>query len=145
MALLAWFAFGVLITRRHRKRQVGIATLRQAVRNIILIRAAQLLAPPAARVSRNVAPASFRYWRRRASLRVITGVWLRRRLNTHGDFRAQVQHLLDALRNWRALAAELAVCRRRGLTRLVSIKLAPLIAAPIRAGWPPALPAADTS
>lgn len=140
LAMLAWFACGA-IGERHRRRygEVSLVKIERAARNLIIIHAADLL-PPRKRTAR-------RYHARpmRTSLRAIAGVWLRRRLRTKGDLVTRARHLLAVLRDWRALAAELAHRRSKGLTRLAPITVRSEPAPPIcvRAFSAPA--AADTS
>ena len=140
LALLAWFACG-RIGARHRRRysEVSLEKIEHAARNLIIIRAAHLL-PPRKRAVRR-APSK----PARTSLRAVAGVWLRRRLRTEGDLVTRARHLLGVLREWRALAAELAHRRSKGLTRLAPITVRSEPAAPIcvRAFSAPA--AADTS
>lgn len=140
LALLAWFACGAIGERQRRRYgAVSIEKLERAVRNLIITGAAGLLPPRKRRALRHhVKPPPL-------SLRAIAGSWLRRRLRTEGDLISRAQRLLAILRTWRALAAELAQRRRKGLTRLARITPTPGSAAPISAFAPPAPCAADTS
>jgi hypothetical protein len=120
-AVLAWFAFGAPQENQRRQRRFGTvtcATLRDAARNLILIRAAQLHRGPKPQPWRNFATAGFRRQNNRCALRGIGGAWLRRRLHARGGLIAQAKHLIGIFRQFRALAAELAARRRRGFTRL---------------------------
>lgn len=130
-ALLAWFAAGALQrslgSQRHHRRYgaLKIETLTQAVRNIIIIRAAQLLNRlPPGRVQRhsNTRPgfrqaAPHHY----TSMRVIVGAPLRRALRSRGSFIQRVMHLIAVLRRVDVYAQDLADCRRRPFTRLRAI------------------------
>lgn len=128
--LLAWFAAGALqrsaASQRHHRRYgaLTIETLTRAVRNIILIRAAQVLKPNPRHQVRGRANArpGFRQssWRR-PSLRAIAGVELRRILRNRGSFIGRVIHLIAILRRVDALAARLAHRRQRPFTRLRAI------------------------
>jgi hypothetical protein len=112
--MLAWFALGGQGNDRQRRRAaISFDKIERAVRNVIIIRAAQLMAPRKFKPQRRHAQRP-----PRLSLRAIGGAWLRRRLRTHGDLIRRTAQLLAALRNWRALGAELARRRARGLTRL---------------------------
>jgi hypothetical protein len=139
LALLAWFACGAIAERHRRYGEVRIEKLERAVRNLIIIHAAQLLPPRKRRALRHhVKPP-------RISLRAVAGAWLRRHLRTEGDFISRAQRLLAVLRTWRALAAKLAHRRRAGLTRLFPILLKPERASPICALASLTPPLADTS
>ncbi|MGQ0532594.1 MAG: hypothetical protein ACT4OF_07885 [Caulobacteraceae bacterium] len=125
MAVLAWFAIGApRKTRAQRRRyprlgEITIASLRHAVRNVIIMRAAQLLPQSPSRFARpGFAPPGFRRCYARATPRAVTGVWLRRYLYARGSFIAQVRQLIEVLRHYRGLGAALAWRRRFGLTRL---------------------------
>ena len=140
LALLAWFACGCVGERRRRHYgALSIETLERAVRNLIIVHAAQLLAPRTRRVRRPHAKQPH------VSLRAIAGVWLRRRLRTKGDLITRAQRLLAVLRTWRVLAADLAHRRRKGLTRLLPIAPRPGHAAPVSAFAALVPCAADTS
>jgi len=129
--LLAWFAAGALnrsiASQRHHRRYGAftIGTLTHAVRNIILIRAAQLLRPaPRARVQRRTnARPGFRQAapRHYLSMRIVAGAALRRQLRSRGSFIQRVMHLITVLRRVDVLAARLADRRRRPFTRLRAI------------------------
>jgi len=119
-ALLFWLASGAP-TKRHghrRRRHVSLNALRRALRNLILIRAAQLLPRHDTRIHHVAAPAGFRLHRKRCTLRACGGAWLRRHLRAQGGVIAQAKHLLQALSQIGRLAAVLAKRRWRGLTRL---------------------------
>jgi len=124
--LLLWFVRGAPLKRSgHRHRHhIPITKLRRAVRDIILIQAAQLLRTPTPRPFRAFAPAGFRLRRKPLLLRACGGAWLRKRLRTHGSFIAQAAHLLATLRNVHTLATKLAKRRQRGLTRLRVLSIA---------------------
>lgn len=144
-ALLAWLALGACTQERHRHRNVGVGKLRHAVRAIIIVRAAALFTQRLNRFIRPGVPLSTRARGRRASQRAIAGAWLRRRLIARGGFIAQVTHLLNALRDWRALGAALARHRRFGLTQLNALTPARTPATPLVDAAAPAICAADTS
>jgi hypothetical protein len=121
MAVFVWLIAGMpnhtSAGKRHHKRYAGvrIAQLRAFVRNVVLIRAAQLVKPLPLHRFRNYAPAGFRRGHACQTLRRIAGGWLRRRLNCSGS----LVRLLGALRQWRRPGAELARRhRKRRLTRL---------------------------
>lgn len=125
IAVLVWLLTGAVAHTTHRRRLQNV-TLQEArcfIRRLVIIRAAQILpSRPGARRRLSDAPSGFR--RRthvRFSERRIAGVWLRRRLAHNGGFAEQIAHLLELLRNWRALGVELARRRRKRLTRLYSI------------------------
>jgi hypothetical protein len=140
LALLAWFACGRIGQRQRRRYgEVSVKKIEHAVRDLIIIRAAQLL------TTRKRSARRYHANPVRTSLRAVAGVWLRRRLRTQGDLSARAQHLLAVLRNWRALAAELAHRRRKGLTRLAPITLRPELTAPVCVLAFSAPAAADTS
>ncbi len=130
-ALLFWFAAGALhqnrASQRHHRRHgaLKIETLTHAVRNIILIRAAQLLKPlPRARVPRRAnARPGFRQAapRHYQSMRIVAGAALRRQLRSRGPFIQRAMHLITVLRRVDVLAARLANRRRRPFTRLRAI------------------------
>lgn len=140
LALLAWFACGRIGERQRRRYgEVSTKKIERAVRDLIIIRAAQLL------TTRKRGARRYHANPVRTSLRAVAGVWLRRRLRTQGDVIARTQHLLAALRNWRALAAELAYRRCKGLTRLAPINFQPEPTAPVCVLAFAAPAAADTS
>ena len=151
-AVLMWCALGRPLQgaahRRHHRRygNVGIVTLRRAVLDLIIIRAAELLGPRPSRNRRDFAPRGFR---RRISKpapsRVVAGAWLRRRRKIRGSFIAQVRRLIEALRHLRGLAAHLAWRRRGGLTRVSPILLICAITSPLRTCAATAPASADTS
>ncbi len=152
MAVFAWVIAGMpnhtSAGRRHHKRYAGVrvSQLRAFVRNVVLIRAAQLLNPRPAVWSRNTAPAGFARRRARMTLRRVAGGWLRRRLNCDGSFVEQIVHLLAALRDWRSLAAKLARRRRkRRLTRLCPILIVRPPVSPLASVTAPAPAYADSS
>lgn len=129
-ALLFWFAAGALhrnhASQRHHRRYGAhtIETLTHAVRNIILIRAAQLLKPaPRARVQRraNAQPGFRQRAAPRPSMRAVAGAALRRALRSRGSFIQRVLRLIAVLRRVDALAVRLAHRRRRPFTRLRAI------------------------
>jgi hypothetical protein len=129
---LLWLATGAPRTtrahqRRHQRyRHIGAGALVRAVRDLVIIRAAQLMpeAPPSTRPRHDFAPAGFTARVAvPATLRAIAGVWLRRRLKIRGSFAEQVAHLIEALKHIRGLGAWLAWRRRRRLTRLRPIVL----------------------
>lgn len=114
LALLAWFSLGGQGSDRQRRRaNITFDRIERAVRDLILIHAAQLLPPRKAAPRRHHAPRA-----PRMRLRAVGGVWLRQRLRTRGDLVSRAAQLLAALRNWRKLAAALARRRAAGLTRL---------------------------
>lgn len=145
-ALLAWLALGVCGEGRYRRRQFGIGVLRRGVRNLIIVHAAKLIAPPKpSRLIRAGVPFIVCARRRRGRLRSIAGVWLRKRLSTRGSFVTQVKHLLAVLRRVRSFAVRLAHRRRAGLSRLISIVPSRPTAAALPAAPASALASADTS
>lgn len=140
MAVLAWFALGAplrsVAQRRHYERygNVDLHKLRRAVRGIILIRAARFMPARAPLVQRDYAPRGFRRRSPRVTCGGAAGAWLRRRLRTHGSLARQALHLLSVLRRYRALGAELACRRRKGLTRLGPILMIAAFADPAPVG-----------
>lgn len=140
--MLAWFALGGLGNDRQRRRaEISFDKIERAVRNVIIIRAAQLMAPRKLKPRRRHA-----YKPPRISLRSIGGAWLRRRLHTRGDPITRATQLLAALRNWRALGAQLARRRATGLTRLARAWFAADRPTPAFVPAAPVTPcAADTS
>jgi hypothetical protein len=150
-AVLAWFALGAprqtASQQRHHRRYGGVAIgrLRQAVCNLIIIRAAQLLPERTPRPWRDFASPGFRCRRNGCTNRAIGGVWLRRHLNVRGGFIAQVKHLIEALRHYRGLGAALAWRRRLGLSRLRSILMIAPEAQPVVSRCAPAVFATDSS
>jgi len=141
LALLAWFALGGQGGERQRRRaNISFDKIERAVRDLILIRAAQLLPPRKSKPRRHHALTPLR-----VRLRAVGGSWLRRRLSTRGDLITRAAQLLAALRNWRELAAKLARRRAVGLTRLVSTWFAAEHAVPLCAPAASAVHAADTS
>lgn len=141
LALVAWFALGGQRSERQRRRaNISFDKVERAVRDLILIRAAQLLPPRKAKPRRHNAPKP-----PPVRLRAAGGVWLRRRLSKRGDLVTRAAQLLAALRNWRELAAALARRRAAGLTRLVRSWFACDPAIPQRVLAASAAHAADTS
>lgn len=138
LAVLAWFVLG----DSHHQRRAGVtfAKIERAVRDLIVIRAAQVLGPRRTKPRRH-------HGRKppRISQRAVGGSWLRRRLRIRGDIVARAAKLISAIRNWRALAAQLARRRAAGLTRLAAAWLAVAGAAPALVPAPAAPCAADTS
>lgn len=115
LALLAWFVLGGQGSDRQRRRvDISFVRIERAVRDLILIRAAQLLPLRKSKPRRHHAPKPTP-----VRLRAVGGVWLRQRLSTRGDLVSRAAQLLAALRNWRKLAASLARRRAAGFTRLV--------------------------
>jgi hypothetical protein len=139
MAVIAWFMLGAPAhtERRRRLARATIGDIQRFARSLIIIRAAQLLPMRAPRPRYGRRPPHF-------SERRIAGAWLRRRLITRGSFAEQLVHLLETLRDWRALGAELAHRRRKRLTRLTSISPA-RTRAPEPYGAPARLPAVSDS
>lgn len=138
LAVLAWFVLG---DRHHQRRaHITFDKIERAVRDLILIRAAQILGPRKTKPRRHHGQTPTRI-----SLRAVGGSWLRRRLRTRGDLFARAAKLLAALRDWRDLGAELARRRAAGLTRLAPARLIADLAAPVHAPAPLTLCAADTS
>lgn len=123
-AFLIWVACGGPLKRDgHRRRTIRLVALRNTVRNLIIIRAAQMLRRvPRRRVLHTFAPKGFTLRHNRSSLRACAGVWLRRRLRTRGGAIAQAKHLLGVLRQTETLAAALVNRRPRGLTRLRALR-----------------------
>ncbi|MEZ5958152.1 MAG: hypothetical protein R3C27_13185 [Hyphomonadaceae bacterium] len=141
LALLAWFALGGHGSERQRRRaETSFTKIERAVRNLIIIRAAQLLPPRTTRPRRRHG-----FKPPRIRLRAVAGVWLRRRLRTRGDLVTRAAQLLAALRNWREFAGALARRRAGGLTRLARTWGTRDRAAPLRAQSLSFLRAADTS
>ena len=140
LAMLAWFALGGQGCDRQRRRaEISFDKIEHAVRNVIIIRAAQLMAPRVrTKCHHTLRPT-------RISLRAIGGAWLRRRLYTRGDPITRAAQLLGALRNWRELGAQLARRRATGLTRLACAWFAADRPTPVRVPAPVNLCAADTS
>lgn len=156
-ALLAWFARGqparTRADARHQRRygHLGIAALTRFVRNVIILRAIQLLCPYASvsarrRIERPAAtPFGCKLGRSpRRRLRPFAGGWLRRQLKVRGNFAQRVAHLISALRHYRGLAAYLAWKRRRFVWKCAIILV---WSAPARIGGvlTPAPLAADSS
>lgn len=141
LALLAWFSLGGQGSDRQRRRaNISFDKIERAVRDLILIRAAQLLPPRKAKPRRHHAPCA-----PRIRLRAVGGVWLRQRLRTRGDLVSRAAQLLAALRNWRKLAASLARRLAAGFTRLVRTWFAADRAIPLCAPAAVSVHAADTS
>lgn len=141
LALLAWFAIGGKGSDRQRRRAgISFDKIERAMRNVIIIRAAQLMPPRKLKPRRHHA-----HKPPRMRLRAIAGVWLRRRVRTRGDLVTRATQLLAVLRSWRELGAALARRRVGGLTRLARAWSAHESIAPIPglAGLAPC--AADTS
>jgi hypothetical protein len=125
--VLAWFALGCparnAAERRHHARLGGLSRTRliHTVRNVIIIRAAEIVAlkrsfRTSGRRPLNVAP-GFRRAPFGNLLRSVGGVWLRRKLKVRGGIVAQALHLLAVLRQLHAIAVRFARLRRHGLTR----------------------------
>lgn len=146
--MLSWiaavlFADGA-VSRRHIRQRFNISLdrLTRRVRNLLIIRAAQL--------ARRREPKRLRYWRRGRDLRrahflrSAFGGHLRRTLK-HKDIATRIARLIAVLRNLDAYAAQLAKRLRRGLTRLWPRMVEPAFA-PLRLGPPAPPPAvADSS
>lgn len=151
-AVLAWLILGApaftTAQRRRRARLAHVSAERFAhlVRDLIIIRAAQLMSAPLHRRRPDFTPAGFA--RRRtthAPRRAIAGVWLRRRLKVRGGFTDKLVHLLGVLRDYRALGAQLAARRRKRLTRRTPIIMTRPAAHCVRSLAHPAILAADSS
>lgn len=153
--VLAWFALGCAARtaaehRRHmRYGSWTRAKLIRTVRNLIIIRGAQLLAFPrrgaTARTHPLNAPVGCRRGKRRNQLRAVGGAWLRRKLRTRGGLMTQALHLLAVLRGFHTLVLRFARRRRRGLTRPQSIICVAPRAACVRDLAAPTLCAVDSS
>jgi hypothetical protein len=138
--MLAWFVLGGGDERQRRRAAISFDKIERAVRNIIILRAAQFMSV------RKIRPRRYHPHKpTRIRLRAIAGVWLRRRLRTRGNLVTRALHLLAALRNWRDLGAELGRRRAGGLSRLARIWSAHACADPIAAAPLSALCTADTS
>ncbi len=125
MMVLGWIICGGGHERRRRRfGNVTCAILRQAARNLIIIRAAELHRPHPERVWRDFAAPGVHRRRKPCTGRAIGGVWLRKRLKTRGDLITQARHLINVMRHFSDLAVGLAAHRRRGLTRLRPLVLA---------------------
>ena len=143
MLTLVWtaqFLFSAARTpKRHiRQRWRGLDHLARAIAAVLIVRAIQLYPLPRrqARVRQACLEARAGFRRRRPpafSLRAILGSRLRKHLYARDPFR-RVGLLLNALRDFDALAARLGARARRGLTRLRAITPArpPHDAAPAR-------------
>ncbi|HYD87189.1 MAG TPA: hypothetical protein VEA80_06930 [Vitreimonas sp.] len=139
-AVLAWCALGRPTrtraqARRHKRYSaLGIADLAHFVRNVVILRAVQLLDPQIAPARRRTSrpahiPTGCKLGKeRRLTLRRFGGVWLRRMLMSRGSFAAKVAHLIQALRHYSGLAAYVAWRRRRFTRRCAIIPARPRVA-----------------
>ena len=151
--MLAWLAailFSDDAPRPHRRiirRRLSLATMKDAVRNIVIIRAAQLsgLQPRQLAPRPSFAPAGFiRAPRVRQFLRIVAGSALRRRLRARTQAEAFTA-LLSALRDLDALGRQIVKRLSKRLTRV-----RPLIATrpphdAVRCLAAPCVAAADSS
>jgi hypothetical protein len=152
--VLAWFAYGCAVhtaaeRRRHARYGAWSQTrLIRTVRNIIIIRAAQLLAFPRRSKLRTHplnAPQGCRRAMRGNLLRAVGGAWLRRKLKVRGGLIAQALHLLAVLRQLNTFVVRFARLRRNGLTRPAAIICVAPRADLMRDYFAPAPSAADSS
>jgi hypothetical protein len=146
-AMLLWAAAVMLgeriAPRRHlrqRSRALSITKLTHLVRNLLIIRAAEVVRhrPPAP--WRNFAPAGFLHRRGRCRLRTIAGSRLRRLLN-EGDLAARLMRFVHIVRNLDACARKFLLRRARsGLGHLNSLIVTrpQAHALPLRPAHPPA-------
>jgi hypothetical protein len=126
--LLGWIALMLFAadppaSRRRHIRRYGffdLARMRGLVRNLIIIRAGQLVPRRAAsrRCFGNAASGVRQRTRPRCLYRAAAGARLRRRLRARGGQAAVIAHLLAVLADIDALAAGVARRFRRRLTRL---------------------------
>ncbi len=151
-ALLAWFARGALCAtpadRRHtaRYQRVRVGHLVCALRDLIVIRAAQMMPPRSPRAPINYAAPGFA--RRIAgspSLRTILGSDLRRRMKVRGGLIAHAVHLIAMLAHIDAFAARIVRRLHAGATRVRPLIIVAPPATATRAHEPSAPCAADTS
>lgn len=130
-AVLAWLALGApcftAAQRRHRQRygHLDAGALTRALRNLVIIQAAQFFSDRnSTRRYRFRPPAGVRRDARKQTLRAVGGAWLRRKLRVRGGLLKVVLHLIEALRHLRGLGARLAWRLRRGMTRLAPLIIA---------------------
>ena len=127
-AMILWAAAVLLgerrINRRHirqRYRALGLTKLTHLVRNLMIIRAAQLIRRRPSRPWRNFAPAGFRRRRGILRLRAIAGSRLRRLLND-GASPARVMRLIHIIRNLDAYVRRFLLHRgEHGMSRSTPI------------------------